>query len=140
MPSYLAPLQVHANGAINPSSFVRGDTTADKKVLQANAATNKLIGVSQPGSYNPPGVAAKYGVSGADPAAVAAGDPILVFTTGDVCGITVGSTAVTAWDQLTSDGAGNAVPAVSGNQYGAIALNSGQPGEIIECMVMYGKA
>jgi hypothetical protein len=94
-----------ANGNINPSVCVKLDATTGKNfmVLQAAAATDKVIGVSEDGTRQPPGV------TGSDGYAAHQNEPIKVYGAGDVCLLAIGSGGVTAGDYLKSDGNGAGV-------------------------------
>lgn len=111
-----------ADGNINPSCFVKMSTTQDNRVLQAAANTDKIIGISQVGTRDP------QGLSGASAVAAAQGDPIKVYSQGDVCSLVAGSGGWTRGDWLVSDANGNGVTAPTsgvGTIYvGAIALES----------------
>lgn len=45
-----------ANGNIYPSRFVKLDSTANFRVLQCSNPSDRILGVSQPGTYAPPGL------------------------------------------------------------------------------------
>ena len=85
-----------ANGTIQPSRFVKIDTTAGKvkNVLQAAAATDKLIGISQDGSRDAPGT------TGAATDAARAGHTLHVFGLGDTCLLELGTGGATAGGDL----------------------------------------
>lgn len=126
-----------ANGTIQPSRFVKLDTTAGKlfNVLQAAASTDStLIGISQPGSFDPPGT------TGSATDAARAGQELSVYSIGDVCLLELGGT-VTAGDYLMSDASGKGVIATLTDgttirHIGAKALESGVSGEKIRALVI----
>src|SRR5262245_29233916 len=93
-----------ARGTINPSRFVRISTTAGHNfsVVQAAAATEKIVGVSQEGFRDPPGVL------GSGAAAALDGHTLKVYGGGDVALIEAGA-AITQGDWLKADAQGRAV-------------------------------
>src|SRR5579859_4615229 len=92
-----------ANANISPAQFVKLDATAGNnfKVLPCAAATDKIVGISQDSTYQPPGVI------GSDGFAAHAGQPLDVYGDADVCLLQIdGGAGVTAGDFLTSTAAG----------------------------------
>jgi len=133
MPMLDAPAFI-ANGNINPSVFVKIDSTINFGVIQAAAATDKIFGVSDDGTYQPPGV------TGSDGYAAHQNQPIKVYADGDVALITVGVAAITAGDYLKSDANGKAVTVVFTLGAGTIfaggqTLESANPGELARMFV-----
>lgn len=120
-----------ANGTIAPSRFVKIDTSGDHLVVQATAGSGSHgdlpIGICQVGQKNPPGVL------GSDSAvAAAAGDPIQIWTLGDVAPLTCGSGGLTRGDQVKSDASGQGITASStGDLVGAIAIESGAAAAVV---------
>ena len=102
-----------ATGNINPAVVVSPDTTKNfhvKAVPGAGACTtnaailaNKPEGISQEGTWYPPGVLGSDGFAAHD------GQPITVFGEGEECLLTVGASGITAGDDLTYDTNGKAV-------------------------------
>lgn len=98
-----------ATGNVNPSVVVEADTSKNfhAKGSIANTSAHKPLGISQEGSYYPPGVLGSDGYAAHD------GQPLNIFGEGEECLLKVGSGAgVTAGDDLTWDttaGGGNAV-------------------------------
>lgn len=128
-----------ASSIIYPMTFLVQDTTADFTVKAAVLPASKIIGVSQAGPKQTPGlVEAITGVAPSGEPAANIGDGIGIFGLGDVCLITVGSAAVAAGAFLKNDGNANAITATSGQYYGAVAWQAGQPGEKIQCQVQLG--
>ena len=119
-----------ANGDINPSRFVMGDTSADKKVIQATANA-KILGVCQEGARQAPlndlvttNLAAK------------AGDSIKVYGDSDESVLLVAGGAITAFDSLRSDATGRGVTATSGQNVGAVAQEgAAAAGELIKVQI-----
>ncbi len=115
------PPNLMANGNIYPCRFVKLDTSADFKVIQATANSD-ILGVSQEGSNYPP--LSDLSVSAY---AAQAGQNIRLFGDGDVCLVTAGG-VITRGDKLKSDANGKAVSiATTGTtlqKYGGIALQS----------------
>ena len=129
-----------ANGTVQPSRFVKLDTTAGKlfNVIQAAANTdNTIIGISQPGSYDPPGT------TGAASDAARAGLPLEVYSVGDVCLLEIGAGGVTAGDYLTPDANGKGVTltltdGANVRCYGAKALETASAGDKARVLVILG--
>lgn len=128
-----------ASGNINPSTFVKLDTTAGDNfhVLQAAAAADRPIGIAQDGTYYAPGIA------GSDGYAAHAGQPITVYGEGEQCLLKVGAAAVTQGDYLTCDANGDAKTVAftsgAGNiWHGAIALEAANAGELVRVVVKIG--
>jgi hypothetical protein len=149
MPLYNTSLQVVANQTIFPNQFLSVDPTRDFAVVPASG-NSFLIGISQVGTKEPPNLqqALFPGTTPNTQPAATQGDNIEVFHVGDVCGLVVGSGTVGAGDQLTNDGNGNGLTAItgygvkliSGAYIGAIAQQAGNPGEIINVLVAYSKS
>jgi hypothetical protein len=122
-----------ANGNILPSRFVVADTTGDFLVVQATDATHGILGVSQDGTDQPPGV------TGSGSNAAQTGESLQVFCDGDEALITAGGT-ITEGDYLVSDTSGRAVTATltsTGIQYiGGRALQAATgAGQLIRMFV-----
>lgn len=94
--------QLIAGGNISPSTFVKVSTAANKTCLQAGA-NERVVGVSQVGVKDPPGV------SGASAYAAVAGDTVQLFGKDDICPVLVGSGGVTRGANVKSDASGAAV-------------------------------
>jgi len=127
--------QLVANGDIYPCRFVC--LTGNFMVEQATDEANPLMGVSQEGSNQPP---LSDLVSG-DPKAAVSGQPVHVFTDGDVCLLQLGE-AVSAGDLLTAGtgGKGVSVDWTGNAHFGAIALQNGGQDEKIMVQVRFGVA
>lgn len=109
-----------AGGNINPYSFVTMNTAADNEVIQASAATAVLIGITTPSMKLAPTT-----YNAATTLAAASGDPITIFGLGEICNLQAGSAStITRGDSVTSDAFGFGITATSGQQVGAIALES----------------
>lgn len=121
-----------ANGTIQPSRFVIIDTSTSSRVIQASAATSPLVGVSQEWSKLAP-------TPGQSSEAADAGDPIKVYSLGDLCLLQSTTAGWTAGDRLTSDGNGNGITASSTNYYGAIALDTVSGAALGRVQVEFGK-
>lgn len=107
-----------AAGTIATSVFVVIDTSSAKAVNQASSASVQIIGISSEYAQNAPLPNAST------VAATSAGDPIKVFTIGDVCLLNSSTAGWTAGDRLTANAAGFGIASGSGNYYGAIALTT----------------
>lgn len=117
-----------ANGNILPSVFVKADTTADNKVVEATAGS-EIRGVSHEGTRNPPGTALD------DTYCAIAGEPVRVYGIGETCWVTCGGT-VAAGDHLKATTNGKAITASTGNLCGGYALTAGTSGALIRCVVL----
>lgn len=121
-----SPLLV-AGGDITTHSFVKVSTAADNTALQAGA-NEQVIGISQVGPKEPPGV------SGSSTLAAAAADHIQVFGNGDICLLRAGSGGWTRGDNIKSDASGNGVTAATTGttvqNIGAVALTSAAENEL----------
>jgi hypothetical protein len=131
--------QFFANGNINPSVFVKIDTTSGKNfsVIQAAASSDSPVGISQPGTYQPPGV------TGSDGYAAHVNQTLMVYGNADVCLLKIGTGGCTAGDYLTSDvsGAGVTVAFTEGTGHifhGAQALETAAAGELCRVVVNIG--
>lgn len=110
-----------ANGNINPCRFVKLDTTASFKCLQAGA-NEAILGISQVGTQDPPGV------TGSTAYAAQAGRELQVFMAGSRTLLDIPAAGCTAGDRLgpDADGKGVVVTPGAGTDYwvGAIALQT----------------
>lgn len=106
-----------ANGTIQPSRFVKVDSTSENAVIQAAASTDKLVGISQEWSKAAP-------IPGATSEAADQGDSVKVYGVTDVCLLQSTTAGWTAGDRLTTDANGNGVTAGSTDEYGAVALTT----------------
>jgi len=145
-----------ANGNISASRFVKIDSTADFKVIQCSASTDRAIGVSTDATKYPQ-VDSGFG-SGANAYVAEAGDRFRVYCPGEICLLevvnsgTVPAPAISPGDLLIPDTNGrgikwttNASGGTSGgalhgyvSQIGAIALeapSSGLAVAVIRVMV-----
>jgi hypothetical protein len=120
-----------ANGNIAPSRFVKLDTSADNKVLQAGAG-GIVFGVSQAGTRRTP-------YNGLDDGyAAIAGEDLEVFGQSEVCLLELGGT-VSPGDRLKSDADGKGVATTTNlDEYGAIARVAGTSGQLIPVEVRPG--
>jgi hypothetical protein len=127
--------KVRADGTIAPSVFVTPTgISVDNRVLQA-AANSVIIGISQSGMKNAPGL------TGSDTAvAAAAADEIEIFGLGDICLLTIGSGGVTRGQLLVSDANGNGITlptqATAVQNVGAIALESVAAGGLCRVQIV----
>ena len=126
---------------ITAQAFVSIDPTGDFRVRTTGtiAPAEPILGIAQLGPQAAPGlIQALGGTAPSPPPAATPGNGVLVLFGGDICGIQVGSTSVTAGDLLTNDGNGYAITAAhgSGLYVGAIAFQSGNSGDLIEVMTL----
>ncbi len=120
-----------AGGTIAPCRFVVPDPTADEQIIQCSVGGQPTIGVMQEGQKGTPGL------TGSD-AAVAAESTdrgFKVHAPGDLCLIEGGGN-FNPGAELMTDTSGKAVVATTGYYVGAIALQAGQSGKKIKCMVV----
>jgi hypothetical protein len=128
-----------ANGTIEVCRFVKIDTTSGKflNVVQADANASQIIGISQEGARDTPGL------TGAADDAARAGQTLEVHGLGEVCLLELGG-SVTAGDYLEPDANGKGVAmnlaAATNRNYGAKALMTGSSGEKIWVQVLIGTA
>lgn len=118
--------QLIAGGTLAPMTFAKVSTAADDTCLQAGA-NDVIIGITQVGTDNPPGL------TGATSNAATVGESIQLYGLGDICSLTAGSGGWTAGDRLKSDASGNGVTiATSGvsQNCGAVALETVAAGGI----------
>lgn len=110
-----------AGGTIQPSRFVSVSTTHDNTALQTSITQQPIIGISQVGPRDAPGL------SGSGTQAADAGNPIEIFGVGDICLLqAAGSGGFTCGSWLTNDAVGQGRAAtIGGTQYvGAMALET----------------
>ena len=126
-----------ANGNINVARIVKIDNTAGAnfRVIQADASSDKSVGISQQGTYQPPGVV------GSDAFAAHAGQPVFVAAVGEETLLLIGTGGCTQGDLLTSDASGQGVTiaftAGSGTVYAvAFALEAALFGELARVCVL----
>ncbi len=128
-----SPANFIAGGNILPATFVKIDSSVGQPtVIQASAATDKLIGIAQESTDQPP-IPQLTGTQ----YAANAGENVRVYQNGDTCLLLVGTgPGVTAGDELTSDATGAAIATTTvGNRVGAIALQSGAQGTYVRARV-----
>lgn len=125
----------NATGNINPSRFVKIDTTQPQGgtgcVIQCTGS-DIPVGVSNQGVHNPP-------LAGLDDGyAAIAGLSIRVYGAGEICWLQTGTTAFNAGVYLKPDSTGRGTPITStADVYGATALenSSGDGVSLVRCMV-----
>ena len=118
-----------ARGDIRPARFVKRDTATNHGVLEADAG-DATVGVAYEGSRVAP-------LPGVSPLAAISGDSVLVYTEGMPCEI-LAAAAITPGQYRKPDAAGQAVVAVAGDLYGAIADASGASGQNVKVTVQFG--
>ena len=122
-----------AAGNVSPSCFVK--KTANDYEFDLAGANDPIFGITQDGTNKAPipGVTSQY--------AAEAGESCRVHKPGERCLLKLGGT-VSAGDRIKSDSSGNGVSiATSGTtpqRYGAVALQGGSSGELIEVEVLIG--
>jgi hypothetical protein len=122
-----------ASGNIKPARFVKisGEFTVDQCTDGTSGEGTPVIGVSQEGSFAPPGIAETMGSTPTYWAAPS-GKTLKVFGLGDVCVVVAGA-SILAGNFVKSDSDGRAVPASSGDYSGGVALQSVASGE--KCLI-----
>jgi len=120
-------LLVKAGGDINPSRFVTGN--GSYTVVEANAADQKIVGISQEGTKVAP-------QTGASTLAAEDGDQLRIFTAGDICLLEMDASGCTAWDYLKPDNDGKGDVASSGDPVAALALETVSGGEKAHVIVL----
>lgn len=118
-----------ARGDIRPSRFVKRDTASNHGVLEADAGDTP-VGVSYEGTRYAP-------LPNVSPLAAISGEPVLVYTEGMPCEI-VAAASITSGQYLKPDADGQAIVAVAGDIYGAIADASGASGQNVKVTVKIG--
>jgi hypothetical protein len=125
-----------SNGVIQPATFVKQDVGAGNNfmVIQAAAITDKIIGISQQGPYNPPGT-----INASTAATTAAGQELIVYGEGEETLLQIAATIATG-TYLTSNASGQGIAVaftLGANTLwaGAIALESGISGDWIRVLV-----
>lgn len=125
-----------ANGDIHPNRFVKWDTTANR-VLECGAG-DKIAGISQKGTRNPPLSDGNWNVD--DGLAAKAGGQLLVAGPGEhgmEVLLELGGT-VTRGDRLKASTNGVGVSTTTNlDEWGAIALKSGVSGDLIPVQVVF---
>src|SRR5262249_29799434 len=120
-------------GDISPSRFVKIGS-ADYGVVQASAAADKVVGISQQGSRLPPSGLGSDGLAGHDPATGPFGQETMrVFGEGEQTLLEIGAGGCTRGDYLRADASGKGVTVAFTETsllfYGAMALESASAGE-----------
>ncbi len=122
-----------AGGDITTSSFIKLSTVAGHTALQAGA-NEQIIGISQVGPKEPPGV------SGSSALAAQDGDQLQIFGLGDICDLRAGTGGWAAGALLKSDGNGNGVPAAATGttvqNIGAMAMTAAAAGELAQVQIV----
>ncbi len=127
-PSFSA---VIASLNVSPSRFVKFGTTSFQ-VLQC-VGSDAPVGVSQEGQKYPPS-----DENASNTYAGSAGDVIAIYGPGRTCLLELGS-AVTVGNFVKPDSSGRGVPASGGVNAGAVATESGIPGDLIRVIVNIGE-
>lgn len=125
-------VSTRAGGNIKPRRFVKQSTTAPNTVLQAGAG-EKIFGISPTSTRNAPYSTLDDGYTAIN------GEAMRVFGPTEIAPLALGGT-VTAGDKLKSDSDGAGVAATAdAEHYGAVALQSGVSGDIVEVRVEIGQ-
>jgi hypothetical protein len=122
-----------ASGNIYPCRFVKLTATTTGQVTQCGAG-DEIYGVSQTATRRSPYVDS----SGL---AAEAGEPIGVFDDTEDCALQLGAAVATPGTRLKSDANGCGTPVTSDkDEYGAIAVQTGNTGDQIKVKVQRGQA
>lgn len=126
----------HAGGTIRRARFVKGDTSNDYTVLEADA-NERTMGIATDSGR----AAAIPSVDADPPEAAQDGEPVELAFPGELALLEVGSGGCTAFDRLKSDGDGKGVAIASSGttiqQIGAVALADALEDELVEVMVVF---
>ncbi|MBE41882.1 MAG: hypothetical protein CL480_11350 [Acidobacteria bacterium] len=117
-----------AGGDINPARFVTVSTAARHTVLESNSGDTALIGITDESTKNAP-------QTGGSTLHAESGDHARVHPYGDDCKLELGGT-VTQGDFIKPDNSGMGVTAGAAAVAGAIALESGISGDLIDVMIL----
>lgn len=120
-----------AGGNIAPSRFVKPSTAAGNKCLQCGAG-EMPIAISQRGTRNTPYSSLDDGY------AAIAGESVHLYGNGETALLELGGT-VSPGDFLKSDADGKGVTASAGDKYGAVTVQGGTSGKLIEVYVQFGE-
>jgi hypothetical protein len=139
MPTFLSNLPVQAAGSIQPSTFVSILANNDFAVVQCTASSIMPLGISQVGFDRPPGLVQLLPGASYTDVAAASGEEFQIFFDSDVAPLRLGAGGCQAGQLLVADGSGNGIVGTTGQYYGALALQGGNSGEIIQVLVRVGK-
>lgn len=123
-------IQQLAGGTIEPHRFVKLSATENQTLLQAGD-NERIFGVSQPGTQDPPNVLGSGSEAAAD------GEQLEYIPVGRVARIEI-SAAVVRNDEIESgaDGRGEKVTGAGDHEVGGVAIESGAAaGELVSIMV-----
>jgi hypothetical protein len=118
-----------ARGDVRPSRFVKRDTATDFGVLEADL-NDTAVGVSYEGTRYAP-------LPDIVPLAAKSGEPVLVYTEGMPCEILAAAT-ISPGQYLKPNADGQAIVAVAGDIYGAIADAASVNGQNVKVTVKMG--
>jgi hypothetical protein len=116
-----------AGDDISPACFVTLITSANRTVNESNASDKILMGITHEDAKATP-------ISGSSDLHAAAGDPVHLHTAGEICYLQIDSAGCTAGDYLKPDNSGNGDVASTGDEVGALALETVAASE--KCMVL----
>ncbi len=120
-----------AKGTIEVCRFVKSDGTTDFGVVQAAADEDTLLGVSQEGSHDTPGLTGSTNDAARD------GHVLKVYEDNEDCLLEIGSGGCVPGNRLTSDASGKGIvfTADTDQCIGAIALETALEGELARVRV-----
>jgi hypothetical protein len=119
-----------SGGNVSPKRFITLSTTAGKTGVQASAASQLLIGVSEAWTRYVPNSPADDGYHAIAGEGIGYRGPLQIAT------LTLGGSVTNPRTPLTADADGKGVAASTGNYVGAIALELGSSGEDIDVYVV----
>lgn len=122
-PSYLA------GADLAPSTFVKHEAGVDNTVIPC-VADDVAVGVTHEGTREAP-------IPGVSPLAAAEGESCQVYGADEPCEIVAGA-AISAGDRLKPDANAEAIPAIGGDEYSAIARTSAADGEKVKVILTRG--
>jgi hypothetical protein len=139
MPTFLSNLPVQAAGSIQPSTFVSLLAGNDFGVVQCTASSIMPLGIAQVGFDRPPGLVQLLPGAAYTDVAAASGEEFQIFYDSDVSPLRLGAGGCANGQLLVADSSGNGIVGTVGQYYGAIALQAGSQGEIIQVLIRVGK-
>ena len=125
-------LSYKAGGTIHIARFVKLDSTA-YQILECTSG-DAALGIMQEGMSSPPGLNSSVDAT----VAAVSGDKATfnIYQAGDLCRVWC-INAVTAGQMLKASTGGKATPHTSGGALcGAVAITSGNPDDLIQCLVL----
>ena len=145
MSNYLMPLRALPSYAIAAAQFVCMDGIQGDWLIRPCTGSGDIpIGVSQDAYDVSPNFISALSNGTATYTQVAAqpGEELQIFHSGDVCPLALGTGGATAGALMGFNSAGAAIQVAQGSGlwFGAVAMQAGNSGELIEVLTHFGKA